>query len=241
MQQQLSTAQIHKLKRMTLLVGMVASDGIVLAADQRMVQPATQEGELDDCEGICKIVTWQNHKIAYARVGDRISKMVGTRLSEHLEAGKFNFNNIGPSLETLAIEVRDEEQRLSPRKPFDGQERSLLVVFYGTPERQLWRLRITPPDIAAERIPTISIQGALGNTARFFCSYYRPNLPISKLLPLASHIVLMGHRIDSLMVEGLDIATFDSDGFHFLSEDQKAPLRERSTRLDVLSRKRLMT
>lgn len=224
---------------MTLLVGMRGSDGIVLAADQRMVQPATQEGELDDYEDICKIVTWQNHKIAYARVGDRISKMVGTRLSEHLEAGKFNFSNIGPSLETLAIAVRDEEQKQSPRKPFNGEERSLLVVFYGMEEQQLWRLRITPPDIAAERIMTISIRGAVGNTARFFGPYYRPNLPISRLLPLASHIVLTGHRIDSLMVEGLDIATFDSSGLQLLSEDQKTPLRHKSEKLHALISRQL--
>jgi hypothetical protein len=51
----------------------------------------------------------------------------------------------------------------------------------------------------------------------------------------------MGHRIDSEMVEGLDIATFDTDGFHWFTEDQKVPFRETSRRLDVLIRRRLLS
>jgi hypothetical protein len=50
----------------------------------------------------------------------------------------------------------------------------------------------------------------------------------------------MGHRIDSLMVEGLDIATFDGEGFHWFNEDQKTPLRERSAKLDALTHEQLV-
>jgi 20S proteasome alpha/beta subunit len=120
-------------------------------------------------------------------------------------------------------------------------ERTAMVAFYGpqVSEPQLWRIRVRA-NPGASRVDRIAIAGGEGNAARFFDSYYEPNLPITRLLPLASHIVLMGHRIDSLMVEGLDIATFDSNGFHWFSEDQKTLLREGSAELDAIIQKRLL-
>jgi hypothetical protein len=98
---------------------------------------------------------------------------------------------------------------LQQKKQNSGEmiERTALVVFYArqVSERQLWRLRIRAGP-SATRDHDIAIAGGEGNSTRFFGSYYEPNLPTHRLLPLGSHIVLMGHRIDSLIVQGLDIA-----------------------------------
>jgi hypothetical protein len=49
----------------------------------------------------------------------------------------------------------------------------------------------------------------------------------------------MAGRIDSEMIQGLDVAQFDGAGFRFLDERQKAQLREKSNKLDALIRERL--
>jgi hypothetical protein len=56
---------------------------------------------------------------------------------------------------------------------------------------------------------------------------------------LAAHIVLMANRFDSAWIRGLDIALFDSDGFHLIGKAEKALLCERSKKLHALIGKRL--
>lgn len=238
MQEQLSSAQIRKLKRMTLLVGMVASDGLLLAADKARVRSANNETQMDDKMLGRKITHLEKHKVVYAVAGDELTDAFGIALLDALDNGSIEFDG---GLERSLIAV--VQRKIAELGHISGEliERTAMVVFYGAPfpEAQLWRVRIRA-NPAATRVDQIAIAGGEGNAARFFGSYYEPDLPIRRLLPLASHIVLMGHRIDSLMVEGLDIATFDSDGFHLFTEDQKTPLRQRSKTLDALTGKQLL-
>src|ERR1022692_2126235 len=53
------TERQYKLNRMTILVGMTGTDGIILAADQCMVRPARSAAEYDDRMDTCKIVHLQ--------------------------------------------------------------------------------------------------------------------------------------------------------------------------------------
>ena len=233
----------RKLRRMTILVGMVGSDGIVLAADRRMTQNSQTEKELDDHESIRKIINLAKHRIAYARVGDYVTKEVASKFSEELDLENFDFAHWQPALKRIAATTVKEAAAKAPPYEFDFQmERSLLIVFYGNQlgeSPQLWRFRISPPDPEAEPIHGIAIKGAIGNSARFFEYYFQYGMPIRRLLPLASHVVLMAGRLDWTMIEGLDIALFDSAGFHLLNESQIAPLREGSNKLDALIRERL--
>jgi hypothetical protein len=232
----------RKLKRMTILVGMVGSDGIILAADQCRMRPAQNEAEFDDRMLGRKITHVAKHKVAYAVAGDDLTDKVAHGLIEALDGGTLELSEyMEQSLEKVIDQKIAELQK--DRKTWEEiykqfTERTLLVVFYGMQEPQLWRLRVQAPS-SAKRVDGMTIAGALGNSARFFNYYFQSHVPIRRLLPLASHAVLMGCRIDSLMIEGLDIATFDATGYHFFDENQKAPLRERSAKLDALIRKRL--
>jgi len=230
----------HKLRRMTILVGMIGSDGIILAADQARVRPVANETQMDDKMLGRKITHFEKHRVAYAVAGDDITDLFGDVLLESLNAGSLDFG--GQMEQSLRVMVEKKiVQFQQAMQNLGGEvERTLLVVFYGpqVSEQQLWRLRIRAGP-AASRIAGSTIAGAIGNSARFFDSYYKPNLPVRTLLPLASHIVLTGHRIDSLMVEGLDIATFDSNGFRFFTEEEKAPLRDRPNKLDAMTRRHL--
>lgn len=225
---------------MTILVGMIGSDGIILAADRRMIQPAQDEKHFDVKEGICKIVRLGKYRVAYARAGDDVSRLVGDEILTALHEKAFDFASISSTqllLEEIATSTVKRVATKPPPPHFNPNDpRSLLIVFYGkpAPALQLWRLRISPPDPGAEPIVTISVQGAIGNSARFFEHYYREGLPIEALTFLASHIVLTAGRVDSGIIEGLDVALFHRNSFRLLLENEKKPLRERSKRLNAL-------
>jgi hypothetical protein len=234
----------RKLRRMTILVGMVGSDGIVLAADQCTASLGLTETTIDDQQDICKIVNLEKHQVAYARVGDHVSKEVGRKLSRELDLGDFDFNTIDLCLEGIAAETISTESEKTGKGFDTNLIRSLLVVFYGArvPEPQLWRVSISPPYPSTEEIKKIAISGADGNLARFLGSYYRresSRLPVRSLAFLASHIVLTAGRFDPRMIGGLDVALFENGQCKFLSEQAIDDLTIRSRGLDKLIRSEL--
>ena len=210
----------HKIKRMTLLVGLVGSDGIVLAADKCLIAPAQLETDIDERMGGRKIEYLDKHKVAYAYAGDKRALELADGLAARLDNG-FDYGNIRRSLELVAKDVMSAVpagyERLATR--------SLFVVFHGMPEIQLWNLRVTSNSPSASRVDGIAVAGASGNSARFFEHYYRYGLPIEKLKPLAATIILAGHEIDPHIIEGLDLAIFDKDGLHWIAESEKNRLR----------------
>src|ERR1700682_2468403 len=118
---------------MTILVGMVGSDGIVLATDQCMIRPAGDAGEFDGRMRICKIERLEKHKVVYAGAGDNIPRNVGRELSRRLDVNGFDFQNIADSLEKIALQVIEDERAKLKDGHYEFVEdrpRSLLIVFY---------------------------------------------------------------------------------------------------------------
>jgi hypothetical protein len=238
---------------MTILVGLVGSDGIVLAADSRMVRPALHVGEADDISSIWKITHLAQHSVAYAAAGDYVAWRAGRVLSQTLDENRFDFAHIGTSLEDIGSKAfkhertaiketyADEQDRFALLKQIDESvPRGLLVVFHGSQvqARQLWGLNLQPTTSFAHRLNK-AIYGAIGNLARFFGDYYDVETPIAKLQFLAAHTVLTAHRLDSVMIEGLQIALFDGDGYRLLGPGEISGLRQRSEALDASIRNQL--
>ncbi len=133
--------RIAKLNCMTILVGMVGSNGVLIAADQLMVQDDQLcEKTFHEHEGISKIQVSEKHSIAYARVGDYVTKAVANRFLSSLEAKTFDHSDIGRQLEEIAHTVLVTETAECPT--LEMYDRSLLIAFYGqqAPCSQLWRL-----------------------------------------------------------------------------------------------------
>jgi hypothetical protein len=248
--QHISAREIRrKLNRMTIIVGMVGSDGIVLAADQRMVRNASRVDELDDISSVRKIVLLADHQIAYAAAGDEVSWEVGSSLSKALDAGRFKIARIRESLESIGDEVFNElraricsiytDQDEQRRRLFHLNEpvlRSIVVVFYGDTfsEPELWALSIDPVRCFAHRLSGIAIRGAIGNTARFFGRYFLGGKSVSSLKFMAAHIVLSAGEIDRLMIDGLQVVAFKSGLAVPVESDELRALQERSRKLDRL-------
>jgi hypothetical protein len=243
----------QKLNRMTIVVGMVGSDGIVLAADRRMVRPARHVEEYNDTSSICKITHLARHAVAYAAAGDYIAWRAGRLLSQALDEDQFDFTRIPRSLESIGSEAFKYERRAieetytykQGRSPLlaqtrDSLPRGLLIVFHGgqVPNRQLWGLNLQPTTSFAQSL-TKAVYGAIGNPARFFGEYFIEQTPIAKLQFLAAHTVLTAHRFDSLMIGGLQVALFNENGYRLLDPEGISELQKQSEALDASIRDRL--
>jgi hypothetical protein len=95
---------------MTIIAGLVGSDGIVLAADGRMVAPASHAGQCDNISSIVKIVLVPGHGVAYAATGDYISWQTGQLLSEAPENDQFDFAHIQRSLQQIGTKAFEYER-----------------------------------------------------------------------------------------------------------------------------------
>lgn len=230
----------NRLNRMTILVGMVGSDGIILAADQCRHADPQSENEIYDRMGSPKITHLPKHSVAYAVAGDDLTDRLGMELSAVLDSkGLDDPSSIESLLCSLQAAADAKLQAEFPGRSWPDCRRSLLILFYGTPEPQLWSLKLNMGFPSAKRVSGMAIGGATANSARFFECYFQANKPIKKLLPLASHIVLTAGRLDPLTIDGLDVALLNDGVYRLLNESEKDRLRERSRRLDLLIRQQL--
>jgi len=223
--------------RMTILVGMVGSDGIVFAADQLMVRESESFLECDDRALIGKIHNVHRHGFVFAGVGDEATRQVEHAIVTAMDDATFDFANIQGSLGKItrstvkAIKAKAEVD--CPKAEdrwmvFDERlPRALLVAFYGpqVPARQLWSVGITDPP-AVVPIVGCRINGGLGNPGRFFAEYYRAEDSIHTLKYIAAYTVLAANRFDAKMIGGLDVSVIDEAGFRFITAEEKADIRK---------------
>ncbi len=230
---------------MTLLAGLVGSDGIVLAADKNFMEFSQSEKDLDSRLDGGKIVHLDKHNVVYAVAGDYIARAIGKKLKEMLDNHAFPFAHsveMGQALEGIANQITQDEVSRTSNAGLLLIARRLLIVFYGAqvPEPQLWNLIANAHgDSGAEQVDGMAIAGARGNAARFFHHYFQYGLPVERLKLLAAHVILAGHRIDGV-IDGLDVVTIKKSGFRRMAEPEKEPLRLLSAALDGMIRNFLL-
>ncbi|MGA2182815.1 MAG: hypothetical protein ABSH47_07275 [Bryobacteraceae bacterium] len=222
----------QKLKRMTLLVGAMGSDGIILAADKLTIDLSTAEDSLEDTTETIKIVDLPQ-RVAYAFAGDILTLAVADELSQRLKSDSAEACITKTALENLANRTLDRREHY-PLNTMDNG-RTMLIVSYGTPDPRLWRLRIIPNRSQALAIDGMTIAGAVSNTARFFHYYYQHAESVQRLKLLVAHTVLAASRIGGY-IRGLDMCTFQNGQSSWISQDEKAALTARSDALDRIIR-----
>jgi hypothetical protein len=217
-----------KLERMTLIVGLVGIDGIVLAADRERRAPAQAENEVDDVSSAFKIFHLARHGVTYAVAGDQDAILsVGRDLERSLDDGLFDFGAIESSL----AEFSSTTWREHGHKAVSGQ--CMLIAF--AKAQQLWHLEFPKfAHIQIERIPSKQICGAKGNSARFVLdAYFNQDMPVAKLKLLAAHVVLSGYKVDRF-INGLDVAIIEKDNYYEMTPEERNSIREKSRAIDRL-------
>jgi hypothetical protein len=223
---------LEELNAMTLQVGLVGSDGVVIASDRLMSQ---FEGS-----GFTQITTSK-----FLSGSDSVCCYAGDIVAQHAAYHVRDSNCRGDKeeLRQTLIEAGNKAWRecggpggLSEL----GISRKVIVAFRNSPS-PLWLLQIFKTSIANEVMDKV-VAGDDKNTARHFSNNYvpYPPLPISKLINLAAHVVLVGGKENPSGVRGLEVVVIPrGESPIFLSKDQEDEMEQRFQRTDSSFGKRL--
>jgi hypothetical protein len=224
---------------MTIQIGMVGSDGIVLAGDTRRTNSGLlnsnrlwsgsrvgQDRTKIQIDGKCKIAVSSALDLETA---ERIAAAIIARLdiSEPLF--------IEERIQTIANEVFNSHPK--PEKGFQ-----CLVVVALNPRPKLFS--VINANVEGEREqaavcwewPKLAIAGDTVNGAIFWAErYYNQHLPtsrkpIAQLIPLCAHLVICARSLNPATIGGLEMVLCRSSGVEFQSEDDIQQLAERAER-----------
>ena len=205
---------------MTFQVGMVGTNGILLASDKLAVQFGIPGQSYRDPFQTDKIVAVGHQEIAYCCAGDRLSTIVGKAITEdgavREKAGRVPLDRLmsdlqmdfGRAVEVIACEaVSQSKLDFADKEPWDRPKGGSLLLAYCRPEpMELWKLDVQAQGMPhANRIRNKCRIGDSTTPASFFSECYYHNVPIEDLILLAAHTVFTAGAMNPDGVDGLDI------------------------------------
>ena len=228
---------------MTFQIGMVGSDGILLASDTLCTNiHASNAVALDGTRtsfDAPKIQIEKAKGIAYCWSGDELGRILVNQISDLVNGLRTDMRVFLSMCSQEAIHRAAVIRAANPAVPIGSCE-VLLAIQTGSTSVSLWKTRIVqsqnqfiPPTI--EPIITKAITGDAVNAAAFFAEKYFPRfrkLPVQDLIRLAAHVVLMAGKLNSAGVGGLQIVVCRGSGFTELTTEEISSLVEQSSRLD---------
>lgn len=225
-------AYISEVPTMTFEVGIVGTDGIVLASDKKYTSLGLETKESFMCG---KIEIDPELGLAYCCAGDDLCVTVVENVLSGLRQPIHN--RLTKELLIIAAQtaITKEPEGRSKRQGRELTGGQALFAFQ-RPHPHLWHLCIRIPPLAFRIDDKVCI-GAPGNLARFFAEkYVRPEISKAStrtLQLLAAHLVLMAESIDSSSVAGLEIVTCSASGFVKESDERISELVSQSRALDA--------
>lgn len=218
---------------MTFQIGVVASDGVLIAGDQR----TGRWEKFATTSHVPKIYCDETLGAIYCGSGSETAIRVGRKMIE-ISSGELG-QPMWKCAEKAAMEVWNRENR-SPQCQSRRFAETVLVAQATDSGFGLWRVEVSESPLC-QPILDRNKSGDESNAAIFFSERYFPSMseerpPIAHLLPLAAHIVLMAGRLNPTGVDGLEIAICRAGECRMLQEHELAPLRDFSNRLDDLVR-----
>lgn len=218
---------------MTMQVGMVASDGVIIASDQK----AGRWERFKTTGRVEKTFCDEKLGAVYAGSGSDVGVLIGRRMIEIASSEPAS------SMTDCAERAAKEICKLKYEAPtFNGPRyfESVLIAHADESGFGLWQINVREVTelILCTRILDKAINGDMLTSAIFFSERYFPDgargKTISSLLPLAAHIVLMAGKINPSEVSGLEIAICRRGECRKLGESELHPLREFSNHLDAM-------
>jgi hypothetical protein len=211
---------------MTLQIGMIACDGVVLASDRRAVggligllggpRPVTHSSE------VRKILLSKDSRLACAFSGSDRAHVAAIRIAECWDSN---------SSEDLLSVIRTAIAGIT-----GVNNEQLLVAVSGISGVRLVRVFFDEAGPVVQRIVDKLVNGDVGNGAIYIPErFYAKSKSVEDLKLLAAHFVLEGGKLNPTMVRGLDIYVMrDGESAHFLSPDEMADLERRSAGISTL-------
>jgi len=211
---------------MTMQLGMVGTDGIVLASDKLWADNRTAIRT-----PLIGTKFRINHEcgIAVACSGSmRTSEQLADEIiALTLRDANWVSNNLGAMQELGERLFSSVEQ---------GREDARCLVVFTRPELKMYVIWTAKFDgtwgITGKATEAIAYSGDMANPAVFWgAAYYCPT-PIAQMMFLAAHLILSAAPLNSAGVGGLEIALCTSDGIREVSEETLANLKAKSAALD---------
>jgi len=215
---------------MTIQVGMIGTDGLLIAGDTRWTNtPALTNrnwagGRFGHNASKITIVQEQGAAISCARSMDtarHISNKIIAALP-HTETAE----------RPLLIERMGKEVLDASSEKLDAQ--CLIAFAHPVPQLFLFQYATINEKWSAfcQKMETIAIAGDNVNAAIFWAErYYRPR-SVELLIPLATHLVVSAERLNTGTISGLEIVTCTDKGIRRLSDESINRLRAQSEEWD---------
>jgi hypothetical protein len=208
---------------MTLQVGMVGADGIVLASDTRWVKATPIVQTLNST----KITISHERGIAIASARN-MELSVAVARAVVAEIGDEEQEDPCIAIEKIASRIADQSSK-------ERREIECLIVL----TRPTLRLFVLRTGITQERYSFLCVRedkkavaGDNLSSAIFFAMRYYENKPVCSLVPLAAQVVVAGNLLNPQGVEDLEVVVCDATGIHSLTTDSVRALQTRARALD---------
>jgi hypothetical protein len=214
---------------MTMQVGMVGTDGIVLASDTLWTQ-----SPMSGSEGARH--SYSSHKI-------RIFKERGVAISSarDMETANFVADRIAadPRLDEYPADRKfliEEIGNECLEKVGDRNEAQCLILFHN-PKPSLFAFEYAIVNRKHGPWCGKIIDGAVHtgdtvNAATFWSERYCHLAPVRALVPLAAHLIVSAGKLNPAVIRGLEIVLCQADGFHRLSDESISNLVSKSNEWD---------
>jgi hypothetical protein len=220
---------------MTLQVGLVGTDGLVIASDQK----ATFAEDRTRASSATQKLFWDTATgIVCAASGDPVAPHIARELVHRLIPGGGSSDIVFTALQGA---VKELWQKHVPKKRNGEPDREPSVCFLIglMGNRCLWRILL--PERGSGTSPYLDKihAGDDRNAAKYLTErFYKHSnlLPVSNLAFLAAHLILEGHELNPSGVEGLDILSwrFGEPKPKVFTEEEKRVLIRRSEGLSDL-------
>jgi hypothetical protein len=217
---------------MTMQVGMVGTDGILIASDTQWTQtPRLKMNQLwagaRSRLNARKVIIDRRRGMAIARArsmetaGHVASKILTNLLEEDYLYPIAAIEALGSTVLSAAENNRDDAQCLIALMRPSPQ---LFLFQFGT-INGVW-------GPICNRMETMAIAGDNLNSAVFWAERYYDKLPIERLIPLAAHLISVAHRLNNAMISGLEIVLCTPLEIRRLSDESLSELKLRADEWD---------
>jgi hypothetical protein len=228
----------------TFQVGIVCSDGILLASDQKV----TYSGGYRNSANSLKI-RYKDGNIACCAGGGPYPDMAAeSAINDYRE--QQHADDIGEFMDRLCKEAMDvaKNDHEVPDSELNRQQGTILIAQRVAKKTALWRVDVQTRGSRSHRIARIRdrcFSGDEANSACFFTERYRGQSwlrPMDDLLFLAAHTVYMANKVNQTGVDGLDILLCrdGNEPFEFVARGKIDELARRSEELDMLTERELI-
>ena len=198
---------------MTMQVAMVGTDGIVLASDVRH----SLSPRLD---GVAARFGYGGTKIHIDG-----SASMAVCCARDINACKHFAVRVLAELPTVQADMREEKIRnigreIGEKLSFQRDIESLIVFADNTTRFYRFRWMSFDKEASVVAVMDAAPAGDTVHSAIFWRMRYYERLPMAKLVPLASHMIVSAGAMNPEMIEGLEIVTCDSTGFRRFTDDE---------------------